>query len=428
MHKLLRARPALFAASVFLCAVYVLPIAVAQVITFDPRAGGQLTPPPSNTPPEKRCVLSGHVTNSLSGEPVKKVTIRLMARNANTQRTGAGTVSSFAGQGYATSSAADGSFQIEGIEPGQYTLSAQKGGFLPVNYGAKGPMQMGTVLTLSPGQQLTGISLALSPQSVVSGKVVDADGDPVDGGAVQALAQSWWRGKQRYMPRGGGQINDLGEYRVANLPPGKYYFCVQPFPAGRMGPELTPPPGKPDIRPVRTCFPSATSLANATPVELKAGQDAPGTNIQLQEAQTFHVRGKVVGTLPPGLNERGAVNLSPRDDAGMFFFNGRGNLKPDGSFDIPGVAPGAYVLTVFKMQGEVRALGRVNLDMGSGDVNGVDLPLMTPGSMRGRVRIEGNATGNSPVDATTVHVSLFPAEPMGMTGPLPQAKPGADGA
>jgi hypothetical protein len=262
---------------------------------------------------------------------------------------------------------------------------------------------------------------------VVSGKVVDADGDSVDGGAVQVLAQTWWNGKQRYMPRGNWQINDLGEYRVANLPPGKYYFCVEPFSGGSMGPEL-PPPGKPDIRPIRTCFPSATSLANATPIDLKVGQDAPGTNIQIQEAQTYHVRGKVVGTLPSGLNERGAVSLSPRDDMGLFFFGSQSNLKPDGSFDLAGVAPGAYILTVFKMQGEVRALGRVNLDVGSGDVNGVDLPLNTPGSVRGRVKIEGYAAGNSPVDVATVHVSLFAAEPTGRTGPLPQAQPGVDGA
>ena len=430
MYKPVCGRVAGFAPSVFLFigCVVLSPAVAAQGVIFNSTGGGQLTPPASNTPPEKRCVLGGHVTNSLTGEALKKVTIRLIARNSAAEATGAFRGPSSTGQGYATASAADGLFQIEGIEPGQYTLSAQKGRFLGFNYGAKGPMQMGTILTLSPGQQLTGLALTLSPQPVASGKVVDADGDPVEGGMVQALTQSWWRGKQRYLPLGGAQINDLGEYRMMNLSPGKYYFCVQPFPASRMdNPELPAPPGKPDIRPVRTCFPSANSLASATPIELKVGQDAPGTNIQMQEAQTYHVRGKVAGALPSGLKAGGAANLSPREDSAMFFFDGQGNLKPDGSFDIPGVAPGAYVLTLLRMSGEVRALGRVNVDVASGDVNGVDLPIATAGSLRGRVSLEGSAVGNSPVDITTAHLTLVPAEPMGMMG-VPRTNPGTDGA
>jgi Carboxypeptidase regulatory-like domain len=374
-------------------------------------------------------VLGGHVTNAQTGDALKKVTIRLIARNSAAGATGAFRGPGSAGQGYTTVSAADGSFQVEGIEPGQYMLSAQKGGFLPFNYGAKGPTQMGTLLTLSPGQQLSGLSLTLSPQALVSGKVVDSDGDPVEGGMVQALAQTWMRGKQRYMPRGGGQINDLGEFRVANLSPGKYYFCVQPFPGNRMGgPELTQSVDKPDIRPVRTCFPSATSLANATPIELKAGQDALGTNIQMQEVQTFHVRGKVVGTLPAGVNERGALNLSPREEAAMFFFNGQSNLKPDGSFDLAGVAPGPYVLHLFMAAGAFRLLGTQNVDVGSGDVNGVEIAVVAPGTLHGRVRIEGNVAGNAPVGLTTVPLTLFPAEMTGMMGQVPQAKAEADGA
>ena len=273
----------------------------AATFTFDPR-GPQLQAPASNTPPEKRCVLVGRVVNALTGEPVKKVNVRLTVRRTGGGGMAVARLGTFAGtpnaglQGYSGSSAADGTFRIEGIEPGVYNLSGNKSGFLSTNYGAKRPNQMGTGVTLNPGQQLTDITLSLTPQAVLTGKVTDEDGDPVSGGNVQLVWQTWQRGKLRYMPRNGGPINDLGEYRIANVQPGKYYLLVQHFPGGRMGmQELNTAPGKPDIRPVRTYYPGTTALASATQIEVKAGQDMTGLDIRMQTAQTYHVRGKVAG-------------------------------------------------------------------------------------------------------------------------------------
>src|SRR5436305_11841092 len=106
---------------------------MAQGIGFDPR-GGQLTPPASNTPPEKRCVLTGHVVNALTGEPVKKAEIRLLSghRGNSTGMVGSSAAMDRAmgGQGYSATSEADGTFRMEGVEPGQYDLSGNKSGFL----------------------------------------------------------------------------------------------------------------------------------------------------------------------------------------------------------------------------------------------------------------------------------------------------------
>lgn len=387
---------------------------------------GQLTPPTSSTPPEKQCVLAGHIVNALTGEPVKKVDLSLAVRYGN------GTVlnETMHRQGYSTSSEADGTFRIEGIEPGNYNLIGVKSGFLRANYGAKKPNQAGTMLSLSPGQQMTDITFSLYPQAVITGKVVDGDGDPVTGGSIQAVRQTWTRGKLRYMPQGRGQINDLGEYRIANLTPGKYYLSVQPIPIGRMGmEEKSPAPGKPDIRLVRTYYPGVTALANAAPVEIKAGQDLTGMEIRMQSAQTYHIRGKVAGTLPEGSAENAMVNLSPRDEQVFAFFGGGSNIKPDGSFDIAGVAPGSYNLNYFVLAGNIRSAGRQSVDVTEGDVNGVMLPLTSPGSLRGTVRVEGAPPANTAaVDATNMHVSLMPADMGGMMGPMPNAKISKDGS
>ena len=75
--------------------------------------------------------MQGHVTSAQTGEPLKKAILSLTRRGASASITVADP------QGYSTSSEADGSFRFEGVEPGDYTLSAERTGYLDANYGAK---------------------------------------------------------------------------------------------------------------------------------------------------------------------------------------------------------------------------------------------------------------------------------------------------
>ncbi len=187
--------------------------------------GNQASPPPSNTPPDQKCVLAGHVSNAQTGEPVRKATIRVQSRNGGGISSAGRVNGTF--QGYSATSDADGSFRIENVEPGQYTLSGTRTGFINTQYGSKGPASAGTTITFRPGQQVTDIAFPLNPQAVISGKVIDEDGDPIDGVTIQLLSQQWMRGKLHFLPRNGSNTNDLGEYRIANLSAGKYYISAQ---------------------------------------------------------------------------------------------------------------------------------------------------------------------------------------------------------
>jgi hypothetical protein len=369
--------------------------------------GQGLTPPPSTSKPEDRCVLQGRVSNAITGEPVRKATIRLMR-----QMTAPSTGNVVQGQqGYATTSQPDGSFRIENLEPGNYHLSGERTGYLNTEYGAKSVGQRGSTITLRPAQQLTNINLALTPQAVISGKVVDQDGDPVEGVQVQLVGEMWQRGKLRHMMQNGANTNDLGEYRIANIRPGKYYLVVQ---RARFTPNAEPPaaPGQPDIRPARTYYPEAATLASATPLDVKAGQDLAGTNIRLRDVLTYHIRGRVVGAIPEGPNERLNVNASSADDVEpMMMFGGGTVLAKDHTFDIPGVAPGSYTLTVFATGGQVRSFGRQDVEVGQGDVNDVQISVVPPGALHGQVIFEGNPQpGAAPANLKNVRVFISPAE------------------
>ena len=156
--------------------------------------GPALTAPTNSTPPEQRCVIEGRVTNSQTGVPIKRAEVRLVRHERG------GPARTSGPQGYTGSSEADGTFKFEGIEPGEYSLSGNHSGFLNTQFGATRVMSPGTILNLQPAQKLSNLNLALIPQSIVSGKVVDDDGEPVQGARVQAMSERWMNGKLQWMP------------------------------------------------------------------------------------------------------------------------------------------------------------------------------------------------------------------------------------
>ena len=64
------------------------------------------------------------------------------------------------------------------------------------------------------------------PQGVISGRVVDEDGDPISGASVQILRQAYMRGRKQLTPAQSNMTNDKGEYRIFGLAPGKYFVTA----------------------------------------------------------------------------------------------------------------------------------------------------------------------------------------------------------
>ena len=184
-------------------------------------AAGQAAPPPASTAADQKCTIEGKVTNSQTSELVRKANLHLYP---STKDGGFGTGSNTTG--FVATSQSDGTFRFEGLEPGEYRLSGERAGFVYTQYGSKGAFGAGTALALQPGQHLTNINLALTPQGVISGKVLDDDGDPMGQVSVRLLSRSWMRGKEVYFPMGQNSTNEQGEFRISNLSPGKYYLSA----------------------------------------------------------------------------------------------------------------------------------------------------------------------------------------------------------
>jgi hypothetical protein len=250
------------------------------------------------------------------------------------------------------------------------------------------------------------LNIALFPQCVISGRVVDEDGDPVQA-MVQVFVVAWKHGKQRLEPRGGTSTSDIGEYRVSELPPGKYYVSAQS--RFRMGAsELPAIPGKADMREVRTFFPDATSLESAAPIQLQVGQSLTGMDIRLRALPTYHVRGRIAGVLQRTNTESLAVTLSPKDSGFMFYFGGEGVTKK-GTFDLGNVASGSYTLSLYSRAGNFQLVGSTPVEVSGSDVNDVVVNIVPAGTLRGRVQIEGGSqSAGDPANMSSVQIELQP--------------------
>src|SRR3954469_13904008 len=162
-----------------------------------------------DAPPPPAGRISGRVLAADNGRPVKRA--RVFATAAELP----------GGRGMLTDDS--GVFDLTELPAGRYTLTVSKSGFVALSYGQRRPLQAGTPLQLADGQQLKGIEFQLPRGSVISGRVLDEDGDAMPGVMVRIMRYQYLQGERRLTPAGNGQTDDKGQYRVWGLMPGEYY-------------------------------------------------------------------------------------------------------------------------------------------------------------------------------------------------------------
>ena len=177
------------------------------------------------------------------------------------------------------------------------------------------------MIKLAPGQRLTGLELKLGPLAVIAGRVVDDQGEPVVSASVTAMLYRYVSGRRQLMPGAGASTNDLGEYRIFGLQPGRYYIRAvsranAPFQSGSEDRSANP---LPEEAVVPTYFPGTPGMRAASQVEAAAGALVQNIDFRLLKLPAVRVRGRVmnlpaVTNLPAAMNQSSA--LAPSDDQG----------------------------------------------------------------------------------------------------------------
>jgi 5-hydroxyisourate hydrolase-like protein (transthyretin family) len=325
---------------------------------------------------------------------------------------------------------ANGRFSFS-ADPGRYKLSFSAPGYAKLDYGQRLSSGDGVPLNLAPGQVKTDIVMRMLPVGAVTGHIRDSSGQPAVGVPVQLFRFVYNEQGNRTAQRvTSARTNDLGEYRMYYLTPGRYYMSAGGAPGG-VGPDgivfLTGggnfnQPNRIPQTYALTYYPGVSRESDATAVEVPPGADLRGIDLFVSSQQTYKVRGRVVDSRTGQPPERVTIQmvLQNADLAGIgSTMSGSNNYKAsDGSFEVPNVSAGAYILSAsipapnpsmpvnfgnlspaerneyFRAQQAedlLRPKASLPVTVVNSDLEGVVLALGLNGTITGRIRVEGDA-------------------------------------
>lgn len=300
----------------------------------------------------------------------------------------------------------NGTFQFRAVSPGRYLVLATRNGYLPAELGQRTASGRGVPITIAPGQQASGLRIAMTPTASVSGRIMDRTGQPIPAVAVQLLKPEFQNGRRTLNVMKSMLTNDLGEYRIFWIPPGSYYVNVippadNPQPAGGV-PLVINPSGQPAGRSLwfgqafaantpagnglpetetylPVFFPGTSEESAAISLDLQPGADVRGIDIPVASIRSWRVQGVVLdGNSRQPLPRVGLqlISLGPTPRTLQ------ANSDAMGRYVIAKVPPGPYLLVGLAQQA---GLGRlIPVEVRESDIE-ANLELQSLFSVSGRV-------------------------------------------
>jgi uncharacterized protein (DUF2141 family) len=328
-----------------------------------------------DSPAFDTAIVAGVVVKEPGSQPIKKVLLHLIAEDQKD------------GSNYTTDTDSNGQFRFEKVQPGRYRILLEKTGFHPVN--PRGHATESAAVTVHAGQELTDLLFQMLPAAIITGRVVDGDGDPLASFGVSLLRKR--PGKERAPEIAAEErTNDLGEYRFSGLFGGQYFVAVVPPPDVRNFVRTKDTPkaaDKSDLGFLTTYYPGTSDFKQASALDLRAGEEMP-LNFTLLPSRSFRIRGLVTG-IPA--NQKPMVQLLSR---GVDQTVNGADVTQDGQFEIRGVAPGSYSITVFSgSEGQILT-AREPVSVVAADVEGIKLTPARPFNVSGTLRFDARVPGD----------------------------------
>jgi len=343
---------------------------------------------------KENATVAGNVLRLDTGGPLKKAEVILLG-------TGPEGVYVF----YLTDE--QGHFLFENVPPGPYQLLVSRSGYIEAHYGQKKPGAPGAMLTLSRGQRMTDLVFKLARTAAISGHVLDEDGEPISKAEVLVYRASRQPGKETQNGFDPVLTNDLGEFRIFDLAPGRYYLAVNYRLDDSMRPAVPAPKQKFTTGYLPSYYPNTSDSAKAQALSVAPGDEIRSVDFFLRASHLVTVSGRVISVIPVASGTSGYVHLAPRG-AGMTNavrgLDDNFDLK-DGSFTIRDVPPGSYVLFASWSDRESRVSHQASrqLEVGNSDVDGVTITISSGVDITGHVNWEGAP----PSDLQRLHVMLY---------------------
>jgi hypothetical protein len=321
-------------------------------------------------------VIRGRVVAADSGRPLRRARITITAPELGQSQEGRRT---------ATTNL-EGRFEFKDLPAARYRVSVTRGGYLPLDYGQRRPGELGRPLQLAEGQVLEQLDFALPRMGVISGRITDENGEPIEGVSVYTLRSLFFEGQRKFVPVVTSNVttDDEGEYRINRIPPGTYAVMA------RISETWTISDAKGDavIGYVPTYFPGSPAPAGARRLTVGVGQQLTGIDFSLVPGRAPTVSGIAVDSTGRPFPR---VSLS-EEVRGMGFASFRGGpsgpVASDGTFRIANVPPGEYTMSASRMPGDASGPPEVavtTIVVEGNDIENIVLAGSSGGTVTGRI-------------------------------------------
>lgn len=363
------------------------------------------------------------MSDDTNPQPLRRATVTLMSTDAPIVKT--------------VFTDAAGRFAVPDLPGGRYSLSATKGGYVRMSYGAKRPDRPGTPVNLAEGQRLTDLTLRLPRGGVISGRILDETGGPAQGVQVRLLQYRMQQGERALTSALGGSLmgettDDRGMYRLYGLPPGEYVVAATPrntnigeirastdaeiraalaalqqpaTPAPPAGQPLPPPRDYVTVGFAPVYFPGSPSIGGASTISLGPGEERAGVDFSLQIVRTAKIEGSVV--VPSGFSPQNVtltmLPVGPQVGPGILGSTFLNRVTPgaDGKFSYAAVPPGQYTINARMAAGGGGARGG-----GAGPGEVFEFRMATPAGGGGAPMVIGGPGGQGPTYWATTDVTV----------------------
>ncbi len=291
--------------------------------------------------------IIGTVVNAIDGQPLSNAAVSIGPAERDDQV-------------QTMTTAEDGRFEFQNLNPGKYWLAAQRRGFSLQRLDEH--EYFSTAIAVGPNLESEGLVFRLRPDAAISGTVTDEQNEAVRGAQAMLFSAALEEGKSATQIRGRAMTDDRGSYHFGHLTPGTYFVAVsaQPWYAemrqarrqivftdgnastDQSSNETELQQSEFDVTYPVTYYASTTDRTGATPLVLKAGERA-SADISLVAIPALRMH--IVD-----------ASIDPSQGAGVFltqrlFGNSVEQIPAQttsikkGEIEISGVPPGQFVLT-----------------------------------------------------------------------------------
>jgi hypothetical protein len=343
--------------------------------------------------------LSGRVVADDDGGPVRRTTVRLSGVPESQLNAGPNRVSITR----SVETDVNGRFDFSELPGGSYIIRIDSAtGFVRPRSHVEATLFE---------RQTRELTLRLERTGAIEGRIQDENGDAMLGTRVQAVRRLNIGGYTTLTTPGGSTTtNDLGEFRLFNLPPGEYYVVATHMPSRALH----------DSAPVSssgyadTYYPGSPALRDARVVVVRGGRDSSRVNFALAPSRLARLTINPIDSRGVPLGRGAQLSLTKLDPVYLHSSSRQMSRRDDGTFVFDGVQPGHYYLVV-TTSAQMEEAAYVNVSIRETDVS-LSVQTNTGARVSGRIIVEGQPAAGRGSPLRDVYVSA--RTPPGKYGPM----------